>query len=596
MKKRKVLKLSISYKKLLKLLKVVLFFFLPDKLIKICKVRSTVMKKLLVILLGLLLFISFSCTTTSVQTDENAPIYHLVVLHTNDHHGHPVAFFNYPAPNVGGLPARATFVQKVRDENENVLVLDAGDLNTGRPESNFFKAEPDIIGYNYIGYDAMALGNHEFDNPLSVLKKQMEMAKFPFLSANVKYKDGSYVAKPYIIKEFKGFKVAIFGLTTKETETIGNPSITKDLIFEDEVETAKKLVPELRKKADIVIALVHMGIYDSVRKGSKRLGSEVDGIDLIVDGHTHTKIDFPIFVKNPSGHNTLIVQAWCWGLVVGKMDLWIQNKKIVNFKFEAVPMNLKVREKVDGKSVYYFINSKGEKDPSAEIKEDPKLKEILQPYVDKVSAILDKVIGKATDDFLNKKVRYEETALGDMVADSMAWYAKTQLNTDVDFALQNGGGIRTDLPAGDIKMGKIYEILPFDNSVMIMQLKGSDVQKLFDYIATIPRGKGAFPQVSKEVSFTINYATGKCENILINGQPIDPEKIYKIATNSYLAAGGDGYKVFLKAVDSYDASIMQRDVFIQYIQSLGGTITPKVEGRIKIIEKNEAYVLFKMAA
>lgn len=557
------------------------------------------MKKFVLILLGVMLLISFSCTATtssSVQKEENATVYHLVVLHTNDHHGHPVAFFNYPAPDVGGLPARATLVKKVREENENVLLLDAGDLNTGRPESNFFKAEPDIIGYNYIGYDAMALGNHEFDNPIEVLKKQMEMAKFPFLSANVKYKDGSYVAKPYIIKEFNGFKVAIFGLTTKETETIGNPSITKDLVFEDEVETAKKLVPELRKKADIVIALVHMGIYNSVRKGSKKLGTEVDGIDLIVDGHTHTKLNFPIFVKNPSGHNTLIVQAWCWGLVVGRMDLWIQNKKIVNFKFESIPINLKVREKVDGKKVYYYINSKGEKDPKAEIKEEPELVELLKPYVDKVSAILDKVIGKATDDFLYKKVRYEETALGDMVADSMAWYARNQLNTDVDFAIQNGGGIRTDLPAGDIKMGKIYEILPFDNSVMIMKLKGSDVQALFDYIATIPRGKGAFPQVSKEVSFTINYATGKCENILINGKPIDPEKIYAIATNSYLAAGGDGYKVFLKAVDKYDASIMQRDVFIQYIKYLGGTITPEVEGRINIIEKNEAYVPFYWAA
>ena len=176
------------------------------------------MRKLLVVFAIVLMLFTFSCQTTQkAQAGKEAveaPIYHLVVLHTNDHHGHPVAFFNYPAPNVGGLPARATLINKIRSEEDNVLVLDAGDLNTGRPESNFFKAEPDIIGYNYIGYDAMAIGNHEFDNPIEVLKKQMAMAKFPFLSANVKYKDGTYVGKPYIIKEFNGFKQFLLKIIT----------------------------------------------------------------------------------------------------------------------------------------------------------------------------------------------------------------------------------------------------------------------------------------------------------------------------------------------------------------------------------------------
>ena len=144
----------------------------------------------------------------------------IVVLHTNDHHGHPLSFYNYPAPGQGGLPARATLVNDIRDEYSNVLVLDAGDINTGRPESMFFDAEPDIIGYSYIGYDAAALGNHEFDKPHDVLKKQMGWAEFPFLSANVKYKTGGYVAEPYIIKDFGGLKAGIFGLTTTEINEI----------------------------------------------------------------------------------------------------------------------------------------------------------------------------------------------------------------------------------------------------------------------------------------------------------------------------------------------------------------------------------------
>ena len=181
-----------------------------------------------VFLAGLLL----SCTPSRHHDSQSdSQIHHLVVLHTNDTHGHPVKFFQYPAPDVGGLPARATVVARIREQHRNVLVLDAGDLNTGRLESNLFKARPDLEGYNYIGYDAMAIGNHEFDNPIGVLREQMELATFPFISANVRTKGGEYLAEPYIIKELNGLKVAIFGLTTKETEVIGNPENTRDLVL-----------------------------------------------------------------------------------------------------------------------------------------------------------------------------------------------------------------------------------------------------------------------------------------------------------------------------------------------------------------------------
>ena len=181
-----------------------------------------------------------------------------------------------------------------------------------------------------------------------------------------------------------------------------------------------------------------------------------------------------------------------------------------------------------------------------------------------------------------------QTALGDMVADSMEWY--TQKN-DVDFAIQNGGGIRTDLPEGEIEKGTIYEVLPFDNSVMVLTMKGEDVQKLFDYIATIPRGEGAFPQVSDSVEFTINYNEKTCENIRINGEPIDPEATYKVATNSYMAAGGDGYSMFKNAMNSYDTSMFQRDVFIEYVKHLGGTVSPDVDNRIELIGSTTSLLL-----
>ncbi len=551
------------------------------------------MKKLLYLFSAVLLIFAIGCATTTVEIPEKAeaveavaveaPIHYLVVLHTNDHHGHPVAFYNYPAQDVGGLPARATLVKSIRAENQNVIVLDAGDLNTGRPESNFFKAEPDIVGYNKVGYDALAFGNHEFDNTMEITQKQISMSEFPWLCANVKKENGKYMdnVKPYIIKEYEGFKVAVFGLVTKRTEIVGNPENIKGLIFEDEVEASKVLVPKLKKEADVVIALVHMGIYDSTDRGSERLAAQVPGIDLIVDGHTHTKLDAPVMVKNvESGMDVPIIQAWCWGLVLGRMDLWIKNKKIIDYKFESIPVNLKTREKkADGTSVYHFIGS--------EIAIDAGLKETLQVYVDKVDAILNEKIGYAEDTFFNTDVRKQETALGDMVSDSMLWYSNN-MGLEVDFAIQNGGGIRTDLPEGDIRKKLIYEILPFDNSIMVMTLKGSDVQALFDFIATIKRGAGAFPQVSEGVSYTINYTTGKVENILIGGKPIDPGRTYRIATNSYMAAGGDGYKIFHSAIEKYDSSVFQRDAFIDYIIEIGGSIKPEVQERIEIIGGEEA--------
>ena len=475
-----------------------------------------------------------------------------------------------------------------------------------------------------------------------------------------------------------------------------------------------QLVPLLRKQADVVIGLVHMGIFESSRRGSRRLASEVSGIDLIVDGHSHTKLDKPILVKGPAGsdHTTVIVQAWQWGLILGRVDLWVKNRKVIDYQFEAIPIRLKAVKKKSGEaqaSVYQrkfytkatgaagaadaagavkveaassrlqgvvgatgaadavevigasgsagTSNAGGQKS-AAELQpyriigkavdEDRELCSLLQPYVDRLNSRLSEIIGHAEEMFLNRTGIEEETALGDIVADSMLWYArkmevetgietgielgiksgtssgtrsgirsgirsirsgirsgvdsdidsgikpgiKPGVDSDIDFAIQNGGGIRAALPQGQVTRSLIHEMLPFDNSVVILTLHGSDVQSLFNFMATTI-GRGAFPQVSEGLSFTINQGAGKnrmagkLKNILINGKPIDPNRIYKMATNSYLAAGGDGYKVLLKAVDRYDTSMLQRDVLIEYIKYLGGKIRPKVKGRIIIIKSNK---------
>ena len=267
--------------------------------------RCTILLVLISMIAVFLPVTNLSATTVEDQT--------LVILHTNDFHGHPLKFSYNQVPDVGGLPAIAAFVEQVRVKHKNVLLLDAGDLNTGAPESNLFKAVPDIIGYNYIGYDAMALGNHEFDHPISILRKQERLAKFPFLSANVRTKGGARLVRPYTIKRFPNLSVGIFGLTLKETERIGNPEHVRDLVIEDEVKSARKMVKALRDRVDVLIALVHMGIWDDNARGSRRLAASVKGIDLIIDGHTHTDLTEPLFVNKIP-----IVQSWKWGLKVGQ--------------------------------------------------------------------------------------------------------------------------------------------------------------------------------------------------------------------------------------------------------------------------------------
>jgi len=492
----------------------------------------------------------------------------IVVLHTNDFHGHPLKFFHYPAPDVGGLPAIATLVESIRAEHPNVLVLDAGDLNTGRPESNFFNAEPDIIGYNYIGYDALILGNHEFDKPLTVLEEQRELANFPFLSANISYADGTTIAEPYIIKNLGDIRVGIFGLTTTETPTVTSPSITGDLLFEDEVEAAKRVVAELKPKVDIIIGVGHLGLYDDDTLGSRRVVSMVDGIDVFIDGHSHTKLDEAVWVNE-----TPIVQAWQWGLYVGKATLTVDKGELSAFDWEPIPVNLKeVSQDADGNKVYTYIGT--------EYAEDPHLLAELTPYATQVELELMEQIGESIGHFSNSEIRKTEAALGNLVSDSMLW--KTE-SMGVDFAIQNGGGIRADLPEGPIRKKLIYEILPFDNSVVTVDMTGAEVQEMFDFISTIPRGKGGFPQVSKGVSFTVDFISGETRDISINGRPIDPNKTYKVATNSFMADGGDNYVMMTKGYQ-YDTSTFQKDVLIEYIHYLGGSVSPEVEGRITVIE------------
>ncbi|MDR3303762.1 MAG: 5'-nucleotidase C-terminal domain-containing protein [Treponema sp.] len=480
--------------------------------------------------------------------------YELVLLHTNDHHGATMG-----GGGLGSLAMRATYVKSVRAANAQVLLLDAGDINTGSALSNLFAAEPDIRAYNMMKYDVGILGNHEFDGTLEKMLKQGDLVEFPILTSNIKTASGEYLSDPYLIKKYDGFTVGIFGITTLRTKIIASPD--PSLVFINEIDAAREMVNILRneEKVDIIIAITHIGDVKEAPDHitSPDLADAVPGIDIIVDGHSHSFFEKPL-----KQGNTWIVTANEWGKYVGEGKLTVMNHKLVSFAWEPVQI----------------------------IAPDPDIITMLAPYIVEANASLQQVVGEAQGDFEfgNRLPRYKETALGNIIADVSAWYFRITSNQHIDFAFHNGGNIRAALPKGPITQEQILTILPFENYLIKASMKGSGVIALFEHIASIPQGAGGFAQMSEDVCYTIDYSSGAgvLKDLTIGGAPVDPNRTYTYVTNDYLFGGGDGYDLKSKAIDYVNTSMLLTLVLnesIEYIEKQGWPLIPYTDGRLTVI-------------
>ncbi|WP_079253587.1 bifunctional UDP-sugar hydrolase/5'-nucleotidase UshA [Endozoicomonas arenosclerae] len=464
------------------------------------------------------------------------------VLHTNDNHG---KFWRNRHGEMG-MAARKTLIDRIRSEVEaeggKVLLLSAGDINTGVPESDIQQAKPDFVGMNMIGYDAMTLGNHEFDNPLNVLLEQEKWANFPFLSANIYYKASEQlVFKPWLRKELDGVRIGILGLTTEDTQALVNSDYVSDILFMNAVDAARTWVPELKRdnKMDIVIALTHIGHYPNARHGENApgdvtLAKEVDGIDIIVGGHSQNKLERPD-IKN----STYILQAWEWGKYVGRADFkyyYMDNfdgkghrkgvLKMVNYRL--IPVNLKRPEIVNGRQVWVNIEK--------EIPEDQGVLDALKPYHDKAQDMLMKKVGSLDKALSGERnlVRSEPTAIGNLLASAQREKA------GADLAVVNGGGIRTGLPAGEITEKDVLKVQPFGNMVCYVEMKGHELKRYIEDIASIQPVSGGFAQFAN-VKLTMNG--DKLTRLDIGGKPVQKDKVYRLAINEFSAGGGDKWPV-----------------------------------------------------
>ncbi len=497
----------------------------------------------------------------------------LTILHTNDHHGHFMKSSSY----AGGLAAQSTLVNIVRAEVTEaggvVLLLSAGDVNMGTPESDMLDAQPDFTAMSVMGYDAMSPGNHDFDKPYAdVLMKQKDIASFPFLSANIVKKDtGEALFDAYVIKEFEGLKVAILGLTTEETPVITNPKNVADLEFKNAIETASALVPKLREEADVVIALTHLGFneggygYEGYEATSDvELAKAVEGIDVIVGGHSHTVLEQAEVVGK-----TLIVQAGSNSDFVGRLDLVIDTEAntITESASQLLPVN-KTKQVTFNEKRYTMYAGPAYFD-------DADVVDALAPFTAQADELLSQPIGEALVrlDGDRELVRSQETNMGNLITDAQ------RAKVGADIAFLNGGGIRAPLEAGPLTYRDVLTVQPFGNKLVVLDLTGAQVMETLNYAATVSAGQGAFVHVSG-LKWTNNK--GVAENVMVGDAPIDLAKTYTAVTNNFMAAGGDGYTVF-KDLPQYDTGFVDADALKEYIEQMG-KVEPKVEGRLTVIQ------------
>ncbi|EBE7549447.1 bifunctional UDP-sugar hydrolase/5'-nucleotidase [Salmonella enterica] len=538
---------------------------------------------------ALVLLAAFALTTQPAQAYEKDKTYKITILHTNDHHGH----FWRSEYGEYGLAAQKTLVDSIRkevaQEGGSVLLLSGGDINTGVPESDLQDAEPDFRGMNLIGYDAMAVGNHEFDNPLTVLRQQEKWAKFPFFSANIYQKStGERLFKPWAIFTRQDIKIAVIGLTTDDTAKIGNPEYFTDIEFRKPAEEAKVVIQELNmnEKPDVIIATTHMGHYDNGDHGSNAPGDvemarslPAGSLAMIVGGHSQDPVCMASENKKqvnyvpgtpcaPDKQNGIwIVQAHEWGKYVGRADFEFRNGEMKMVNYQLIPVNLKKKVTWDnGKSERVLY--------TPEIAENPQMLSLLTPFQNKGKAQLEVKIGSVNGllEGDRSKVRFVQTNMGRVIL------AAQIARTGADFGVMSGGGIRDSIEAGDITYKSVLKVQPFGNIVVYADMSGKEVVDYLTAVAQMKPDSGAYPQFAN-VSFVAKE--GKLTDLKIKGEPVDPAKTYRMATLSFNATGGDGYPRIDNKPGYVNTGFIDAEVLKEFIQQNSpldaAAFTPKGE-------------------
>ena len=546
---------------------------------------ATVRRLLLALAAALVLLVAVAPAPGMAQSGAK-----LTILYTTENHGAWEPWEVAPGVKVGGIARRATLIKQLKAQGGPVLTVDSGDIGQRALLFAQYKGREVRDLYNAVGYDAVAVGNHELDfGPTALLDNMVTGANFAVLSANAdlsvepRLKDQ---VKPYVVKDIGGQKIGLIGVMHDYLRTAVNPKW--GVFSTDPVAATRAAVKELQGQGvNKIVVLSHIGTqgrqvgqrYDDIG-----LAEAVDGVDIIVGGHDETLLadpgklpawasrpagPSPTVVKSPSGAPVLVVNGWKWGALLGKLDVTFDDQGVAqSWAGELLPVDDKLAEDAQVAGVYKTLAAAAE-----EVKKQ--------------------IVGKATADFPGDRgdVRAKEAALGNLVADAMLEVTQ-QDNTQI--AMMNGGGIRVTLKAGDISYGDVLTVLPFGNAIISMDLKGADVlAALENGVSAVtpdsPGGSGGrFAQVSgvrfnADLSKSVGQRVSNVEvgNAKTGYKPLDPNATYRVATNDFMAAGGDGYTAFAKGTAINPAQILLADALADTIRSRG-TVSPVVEGRVNL--------------
>ncbi|MHB8130788.1 MAG: bifunctional metallophosphatase/5'-nucleotidase [Mobilitalea sp.] len=472
-----------------------------------------------------------------------------VIMHTNDSHGRAV-------PNSGsgymGFTAVSALKKSYEAAGAKVILLDAGDTLHGLPFANLVNGESIIEIMNLAGYDAMTPGNHDFNYGTTILTKLATSMDFPLLSSNITKKDiGADFLEDHIIIEENGVKYGIFGLSTPETAYKTNPNNVTSIEFGNPIDSAKKEIDELKAAgAQVIIALSHLGVDESSEVTSKLVAEQVDGIDLIVDGHSHSTFEEGLTVDD-----TLIVST----------GDYIRNVGVV-----VIDSNGNM--KADLINATEFTGT------------DPAIDALVDSYSTEQEVLLSEEIGYTTVelDGVREHVRAEETNLGNLATDAFCYI------TGADVAITNGGGIRASIDIGEITKKDIVTVFPFGNYVVTKKVTGEALLMALEHgVSTYPEPLGAFLQVSG-ITFSIDVSKPAGSRVIdakINGVKLDPKAEYVLATNDFIIAGGDGYTMLADFEVANEFGSME-DVLIDYLGVIGD-VTIQTQDRIIVLEAEE---------
>jgi len=487
----------------------------------------------------------------------------LNVLYTNDLHAHfepQIVPWVSTTRKVGGFANVAALVKKEKAAHPNTIYLDAGDAFAGPYVSSLTNGEAVIDAMNYLGLDAACVGNHEFDYGWDNAIEQFKKAKFPILNGNIFLKgtDTLHWNNPYIIKNVNGIRIGIIGLHEKFAfyDTTA-AEMVKGVETRDERVYLRKYIKELEPKTDLIILLIHIGIPGTQSTGGEKdvirnhqhdidLAKAVPGVDLMITGHPHSGIPDPIVANG-----TIIVSTDAYTIELGKLELTYDKKldKITSYK----------------NHLDYLFDD--------EVEDDPQMLAVIKKWNDKLKVITDEVVTTSTAPFTRSYS--EESVMGDMVADAML-----DSHPDYDFAVTNSGGLRQDIDAGPVNVGELISAFPFPNTIVQLEMKGSDVRSMFEHGASLTNG---ILQVSKGVEMVYDEskpAGSRLVKINIKGAPLDDGKTYKVLTSNFLADGGDGFSAFKKNLFYKNTGTEMLQSMIRYLKKFE-TYKPVIEGRVR---------------